>query len=243
MATNEAATVSPIVVYANRRLSYIDEEIQDQAPCKFDGPEVVEGVSILSGETPATAGQWVQDFEWDRFTVDGWIDFYRGHLVAVNWQAATVDSISGDVITPGRWSVFLRIVQRAMSYSGTDMSGDPIHANLAPGAYYFYNWVDRTNNSEAAIYQYSAIDFTYYPPDGYQCLSTDFSRWTRPVPTLPIIQNTPYTFDTLPAGYQWDNNGDATTGISEGPFYPDGVLQTLASYLAPPYIDVRHIPL
>lgn len=241
LATQPAASASPIIVLAPRRLPFVDPETSADAPCKFDGPPIGEGFQIIDDDTPASGGQFVQDFEWQRFTVDGWNFFSRTHEVLVSWEPATVEPESGDAITPGRWKISLTIHQSAVYHYGTTGSGEPIFVNVAPGGVYLVDVGPLDDPDQAALDSSWLIQADYYPPADYACLSAASTRWTRAVPTLPVIQNTPYTFATLPAGYQWPD--DVDPGLeSEGPFYPVGFVQNNNAYFAPPYIDVRHTP-
>lgn len=245
LATNGAATVTPIMVYAPRVLPYHDDETQSQAPCKFDGPYTDEGFQIVGDDTPASGGQWLQDFDWHRFDadLDAWNQFARSHFINVYWEPAIVDDKSGELITPGGWRITLTILQQAIGYTELIVDGGSkfIHQNLAPGAT-FHNVGNGTGGvGDTDLNDVSEIRHVYYPPAGYNCLSTEPTRWTRPVPTLPVIQNTLHTKATLPAGYTWPAS-QVGTGPFIVPFYPAGFDGSLNIYLAPPYIDVRHIP-
>lgn len=245
LAVNGSATVTPIVVYAPWVQNYFDDETQAQSPCRFDGPSTDEGFQVISGGTPASGGQWVQDFDWHRFDadLDGWNVFARSHFINIGWEPAIVDEESGDLITPGGWRITLTIVQQAIGYTESIVGGVShfIHQNIAPGAV-FYNVGNGTGDEgDTDLNDVSEIRHVYYPPAGYDCLSAGITRWTRPVPTLPALFNILYTKATLPAGYDWPASLDPLTP-NIGPFYPAGYDDSLNIYLAPPYIDVRHVP-
>lgn len=239
LAVNGSASASPIIVNAPRRLLNFDNEIQGDSPCKFDGPVTVESAILTSGQSPGDFGSWVQDFEWNRFLYDGWNQFGRLHGVIISWEAAEVDEGSGELITPGRWAIGLRIVQQAISHYGTDENGDPIFSQVALGGIY-YNSLG-VGGPFGDFFDVAETQATYYPPDDYKCLSLDSTRWYRDIPTLPVLIGTEYTFGTLPAGYTWPS--DVPTNLPySGPFYPVGVGDN-GDYYAPPYVDVRHIPI
>ncbi|WP_417390209.1 hypothetical protein [Gimesia sp.] len=255
LSQNGAASFSPVVVNLPNRMTHVDPETQDSSPCKFGGPAFYEFTGLFeSGESPASHGTWVQDFEWNRYddVADQWMQFGRSHGVSVEWEQAEVKVVSGDLIKPGRWRINLTISQQAILRQDSEVVGvDPIFANAAVGTHVnggIGGPFSSSNPGDTDINDYSIIQHTYYQPDGYQCL--DAGRWTRPVPTLPVLSNTPHTIETLPEEYQWpdDVNPYLTDGFEvfdvpvtyNGPFYPVGFAQTNDIYYAPPYIDVRY---
>ena len=241
LVVNGAATASPAVLTINRRLPYYSSETQESAPCKFDGPGFSEGVNIISGTGPGDYGDFVQDFEWSRFLpyVDGWNHFARTHTATVEWADAIVDSDSGEATTPGHWRIGLKIVQSVIYHYGT-AEGNPILNQVALGENLSLGLIG--NEDVTTLYATASTTRVYTPPDDYDCIIPpgEFSRWTRPVPTLPILWGE-YTSETLPSGYTWPAGEEPGEGVPfTGFVYPIGF--SIGDYYAPPYIDVRHVP-
>ncbi len=232
---NGAATASPVIVSANRLLPFVSPETGATAPCKFDGPSFTEVAVIVDETTPASYGSFVQDFEWTRFepNVDGWNHFTRSHKATVQWAEAIVDSDSGEVTTPGHWRIGLSIIQSVIYHHGT-FEGTPSLNQVALGEGYSNSVIG--TDDETTITANASTTRVYTPPDDYNCIIPpgEVSRWTRPVPTLPVLIGN-YTPETVPPGYEvkggstFDNNA-----------YPIGFRN--GDYYAPPYIDVRHVP-
>ncbi|MFH1302323.1 MAG: hypothetical protein ABIK07_14780 [Planctomycetota bacterium] len=230
-------------VYAARYPQFIDPETSKLSPCKFEGPDAVDGTGLfIEGQTPADFGLWVQDFQWSDFGPppdgpDVWNFFARSHRAVVDFEQAEVDPLSGELITPGRWRIALRILQVAAGSTANPTEPgelDYLYLNYAVGGGYvsggvLTEWIAHTVG-------------TYYPPANFNCVipANTSQRWTRPVPTLPALQNTAYTKATLPAGYDWPGSFDENVP-NVGPFYPSG-FGSNHDYYAPPYIDVRHVP-
>ena len=140
--------------------------------------------------------------------------------------------------TPGRWRITLTVnkVAAGSTYFENDAEATNAHAflNYAVGGSYVLSNL---------LSEYHAVDVgIYYPPPEFNCVISPNTtqRWTRPVPTLPVLTNTGYTAATLPAGYDWPAHLDPLMA-NNGPFYPSG-FETNHDYYAPPYIDVRHVP-
>ncbi|QDU06841.1 hypothetical protein [Gimesia aquarii] len=248
LVPNADAIETPVIVNAPRRLPNFDEEIQGDSPCKFDGPLASEAFNLVQGQSPIEGGQFVQDFEWQRFDslYDGWNWFLRSHQVLVSWEAAEVEDQSGELITPGRWKIDLTISQSAQVFDlDWEAGANPGWFNLAPGGefYNIFGGPAATDPTES-FGNSSRIKATYYPPSGYRCLSESSTRWRRNIPTLPVL-TTGHTIDTLPNDYQWpDGVPTQEDGFLigwPGPFYPVGFRQSHDIYYAPPFIDVRHV--
>jgi hypothetical protein len=239
LVQNGPASDPTRTVFAPRYSQFIDPETAALAPCNFIGTPNVEATGLFTtGQTPADFGVWVQDFQWTDFTTDPdvWNFFARSHNAVVDFEAAELDPESGDLITPGRWRITLIIRQVAAGTSAFGESptlDDYIYRNYALGGSY----------ETGILSQYVArIVGLYYPPDDFECVipANTSQRWTRAVPTLPVLNDTGYTEATLPAGYDWPPSLDPLMA-SNGPFYPSG-FETNHDYYAPPYIDVRHVP-
>lgn len=248
LAPSADAVATPVIVNAPRRLPNYDEEIDGDSPCKFDGPQTLETTGLFfTGQTPLDFGQYVQDFEWQRFDdlYDGWNWFIRSHDVLVSWEAAEVDEDKKELITPGRWKIDLTIQQSAQVFdSDWEFDANPAWFNLAPGgeSYNIFGGPAAIDPTEA-YGNASRTKATYYPPSDTPCISTDPVRWTRKIPTLPLLA-TGHTIENLPSDYQWPeglptHEGGILIGYP-GPFFPVGFEQSYNIYYAPPYIDVRH---
>tara|TARA_R110002095_G_scaffold80430_2_gene69110 strand:+ start:1386 stop:2348 length:963 start_codon:yes stop_codon:yes gene_type:complete len=215
---------------------------------------------------------WVNDFDlldtgvpftfYYPFTdsdITTWAAFYRRHTAEVSFEEATLDE--GNLVTAGRWKIALNVDQLA-NYQQATYHGDIIWWD----EWHFYidqilngNYINRDDYQvfdgiDTHTASPSPLTGTYYAPDGFQCPIRDGEtiRFTKPLPTLPPAEFSGITINSLPPGYGWPPHIpeyviDEITGLPtttptvlSGIFYPEGF--TRGDYLAPPYIDVRHVP-
>ncbi|WP_291167600.1 hypothetical protein [Gimesia sp.] len=240
MVQNAPAGEPISTVTVRRYHPFIDPETSKPSPCNFTGPAAVESTPLFTtGQTPADYGTWVQDFEWFNFGPpphgpDNWNNFVRLHQCVVDFEQAELEEGSGDLVKPGRWRINLQVLQIAAGTTTPEEAEfDEIYKNYAIGASYV-PWGILTEFAAQIVGQ-------YYPPDDFNCVipAGETQRWHRSVPTLPILPFgvTSYTRETLPDGYDWNED---LAEPSSGPFYPTG-FENLNAYYAPPYIDVRHV--
>lgn len=261
LVVNNPATEKAVNLILGTRLENLDPETEMDSPCKFGGSVATETARILSGTTPDNYDSFVADFERDRFIGDGnnspWVLFKREHSAIVDWVQAEEEN--GELITPGRWRITLKITQAALIYVGVSPADK--FGNYANGASFGdrlslfvgdlvgapYNHTDGDLSPALGVYDPVIITQEYFAPSHFECPALeDVFTWSRPLPTLPpLFPEFPITIDDLPAGYAWPANvsthdefGNPITYDRE--FFPEG-FNSHDAYYAPPYIDVRHV--